>query len=1019
MGFAYVEGTGVQTPLASEQPQPASPRRWPEVLALTAIFGIVLAVGVAFFWPWLARPAPGGAAMNRYAPLRQGGAWLVTRYDPDGALQTWESQNVVVLPGARALISDLSQETREALEALYLEEGESSVPVAVLAERVANVDIAQTRFRTMDPSGTLTSTVSTSVRDESGEYLISIRYLDAAQEVIFTPPMLALPSDLSVGRWGSEGTAGVLDYEWSRQVLESGPYESVFGPQEDCLKLQSRLVVSGQETPTETMWHEWFCAGLGYVGGEEWDGDGNPTARITVVRTDEHTAPVEALPPPVLLMEEGGQTSDPATWQFSRVGRGEFNQYNSESTISPVWLPTSPPTVLMASYEGDLLAFDAETLDGSLRWRFRTGGTIFGTPTFDAERGRLYFGSSDKRLYALDARGLFLWAFETGDNVATRPLLVDDLVIFGSEDHNVYALHAETGALRWRATTGGPVASAPALVGDLVVIGSDDGAAYAFDPQSGESRWIHVADAAIEAAIVGADGVAYVASRNGTLAAVDGASGEALWTTVIGGVGYVLRSAPAVGDAHLWIVDTSGYLTKVERATGRQVWRSLEENYIGTPVVMEDGVLVADSDGALHQLAPDGTRQTQWTTAQALSSTDGSPGWFRVNPSVGGGAVWLADNDGILRRLGPKAVEAAALSPAWFAFTTSPPFESYNLAAAPTTYGGAVLLMDSATNLYLADAATGTTAKIGDVGAEVGIPLADPVVSGDTLLVPIGYTLYAVHLPDGEPLWQVESGGLTNRPVAVTDETVLWLTEQEAEGVQTQGTLHALDLGTGEVRWEQPLEGFGFGGGAVVRDGTVYVSTPPAAFDLGTGEPRWQAARAGWAGGGPALSESGDTLFVGLYLGETLDASDEGAVVALDTATGAVRWQTSLGDDALKAFDALFVTSDTVLVPSIYGGGTVIALDAVSGAERWRHEPTATRFGSIHVADGRVWFVQENAHLIGLDAETGQVVARFSELDLNLTSLDSSFAQRPTSIGSRLYVPMIAVLLAFELPPAD
>ena len=68
--------------------------------------------------------------------------------------------------------------------------------------------------------------------------------------------------------------------------------------------------------------------------------------------------------------------------------------------------------------------------------------------------GRIYFGATDKKLYALHARGLFLRAFETRDNAASRPVVAGDTLVFGSENRNVYGLDADTGEVRWRAHTG-------------------------------------------------------------------------------------------------------------------------------------------------------------------------------------------------------------------------------------------------------------------------------------------------------------------------------------------------------------------------------------------------------------------------------------------------------------------------------------------------------------------------------------------------------------------------------------
>jgi outer membrane protein assembly factor BamB len=54
------------------------------------------------------------------------------------------------------------------------------------------------------------------------------------------------------------------------------------------------------------------------------------------------------------------------------------------------------------------------------------------------------------------------------------------VVYVGSDDYNVYALNAKTGAKLWSYTTGAFVASSPAVANGVVYVGSYDGKAYAF-----------------------------------------------------------------------------------------------------------------------------------------------------------------------------------------------------------------------------------------------------------------------------------------------------------------------------------------------------------------------------------------------------------------------------------------------------------------------------------------------------------------------------------------------------------
>ncbi|MEQ9071675.1 MAG: PQQ-binding-like beta-propeller repeat protein, partial [Gimesia chilikensis] len=65
---------------------------------------------------------------------------------------------------------------------------------------------------------------------------------------------------------------------------------------------------------------------------------------------------------------------------------------------------------------------------------------------------RLFYGSSQTdSVTAIDvATGKELWRFTTDGPVRLAPVAWQDLVIFGSDDGCVYAVTAETGALRWK-----------------------------------------------------------------------------------------------------------------------------------------------------------------------------------------------------------------------------------------------------------------------------------------------------------------------------------------------------------------------------------------------------------------------------------------------------------------------------------------------------------------------------------------------------------------------------------------
>ena len=91
-----------------------------------------------------------------------------------------------------------------------------------------------------------------------------------------------------------------------------------------------------------------------------------------------------------------------------------------------------------------LVALEPE--DGRARFRFSIRGTgapefgIHGGPVEDSV-GRLYFGAQDDHAYALTADGSLVWKFKTGGDV-DAPLAITPrgLLLVGSDDGKLYAL---------------------------------------------------------------------------------------------------------------------------------------------------------------------------------------------------------------------------------------------------------------------------------------------------------------------------------------------------------------------------------------------------------------------------------------------------------------------------------------------------------------------------------------------------------------------------------------------------
>lgn len=119
--------------------------------------------------------------------------------------------------------------------------------------------------------------------------------------------------------------------------------------------------------------------------------------------------------------------------------------------------------------------------NGNEIWTQNINGWTTSTPAI--HNGKLFIGSNDGKLYALNAsNGAYIWSYQTGDEVWSAPAVSGDgKVCFGSLDHTYYCLDENTGNLIWSYFTGQSRAmSSPAISDGLLVAGNENGNVYAF-----------------------------------------------------------------------------------------------------------------------------------------------------------------------------------------------------------------------------------------------------------------------------------------------------------------------------------------------------------------------------------------------------------------------------------------------------------------------------------------------------------------------------------------------------------
>jgi outer membrane protein assembly factor BamB len=225
--------------------------------------------------------------------------------------------------------------------------------------------------------------------------------------------------------------------------------------------------------------------------------------------------------------------------------------------------------VYIGSGDGYLYVLDARTGKGI--WRARTGGRIRSAPAI--ANGAAYVGSFDGYLYAFDANtGKLRWRYATEGahlnsadygydrrSIQSSPAVRNGKVFFGSKDGSLYAVDARSGALRWRKTASVYwYMSAPAVDRNLVFSGNSDGRfVQALDAASGRVAWQFNTGINVFASPSVANGVVYTGAWDGKLYALDEISGRQLWSFATSGR-RIFSSASVSGNRIFFGADDGG-----------------------------------------------------------------------------------------------------------------------------------------------------------------------------------------------------------------------------------------------------------------------------------------------------------------------------------------------------------------------------------------------------------------------------------------------------------------------------
>ncbi len=351
-----------------------------------------------------------------------------------------------------------------------------------------------------------------------------------------------------------------------------------------------------------------------------------------------------------------------------------------------------------------------------VRFTVATGGPIRSTPVVD--QGRVFFGSNDGFLYAVDAStGATRWKFATGGAVTSSPATDGRLVFFSSRDGNLYALNAADGTPKWKHRFGAELGahnywdynlSSPVLADGRLFIGSGDGHVYAFTARDGRLQWKVDAGARVRSTPAVADGLVVYGTMSGHVQAVRERDGGAAWSFATAGAARTfdeesndttsIVASPTIAAGSVFIGGRDGFLYALDLRDGHQRWRTTHDgsSWILSTAFAGDTLYVGSGSAKIVQAANPATGAEKWRfatqaavfssltlsgntivfsdflgTVVALDKASGEPQWrFPMGgrslstPVVAGGLVYVASDKGVLFALEVSKPPVANAKPA-------------------------------------------------------------------------------------------------------------------------------------------------------------------------------------------------------------------------------------------------------------------------------------------------------------------------------------------------------------------
>jgi outer membrane protein assembly factor BamB len=297
------------------------------------------------------------------------------------------------------------------------------------------------------------------------------------------------------------------------------------------------------------------------------------------------------------------------------------------------------------------------TRTGKLIWQKKIAGPVYSTPVTDGKI--VVLGTVDGKIIGIDGRrGDLLWEVKTGRPVLAEGIIDKGSVFIGGGDSIFYSINTKSGKVNWKfSELSGLVQGKPALSASAVVFGAWDRHLYCLDRETGSLRWKW--DNGKPQVLYSPGNVFPVCSGNRVfivapdrfMTAIDLATGKEIWRTARHHVRESMGAAPDGSVIYAKLMNDTVIAVPANDNNFRTIWKAnagFGYEHSPCPVYASEGQVVTGTrDGLVLSIDP-ASSAVQWKYKAGTSA---------VNKIVSdrNQVLWLTITEG--RILGIKSIE--------------------------------------------------------------------------------------------------------------------------------------------------------------------------------------------------------------------------------------------------------------------------------------------------------------------------------------------------------------------------